>query len=112
MTTASMIPVTCDMCGGQLALVTQTEIETLWNCWECQNPVRETPMLKFREYSELTAEERQDGIEAARMWLRFSFPLLLPCDISEACRIQIVKEAEQVQRERDTSLDKAWRQLA
>ena len=70
MTTVSTIPVTCDMCGGQLALVTQTEIETLWNCWECQNPVRETPMIIFREYSQLTAEEKQDGIEAARMWLR------------------------------------------
>ena len=68
--------------------------------------------IKFREYNELSAEERQNGIEAARMWLRFSFPLLLPCDISEACRIQIVKEAEQVQRKRETSLDKAWRQLA
>jgi len=68
--------------------------------------------IKFREYSQLTEEERRDGIEAARMWLRFSFPLLLPCDISEGCRIQIVKEAERVQRERETSLDKAWRQLA
>ena len=68
--------------------------------------------IKFREYNELSAEERQDGIEAARWWLRFNFPLLLPCDISDACRIQIVNEAGRVQRERDTSLDKAWRQLA
>ena len=95
-----------------MALVTQTEIETLWNCWECQNPVRETPMIIFREYSELTDEERHDGIEAARMWLRFNFPLLLPCDITDKCRVRIVAEAGKIQRERETALERAWRQSA
>ena len=69
-------------------------------------------MITFREYSELTAEEKHDGIEAAVMWLKFSFPLLLPCDISEACRIRIVSEAAKVQRERATALDMAWRESA
>ena len=68
--------------------------------------------INFREYSELTAEERDDGIEAAVMWLKFSFPLLLPCDISEACRVRIVSEAAKVQQERETSLDRAWRETA
>ena len=106
MTTASTIPVTCDMCGGQLALVTQTEIETLWNCWECQNPVRETPMLKFREYSELTVEERRDGIETAQYWLRGESALLLPCDITEQCRNKIVGEAQQAELDRDWIADR------
>ena len=110
MTTVSTTTLACDMCGGQMALVTQTKTETLWNCWECKNPVRETPMITFREYSELTTEERDDGIEAAVMWLKFSFPLLLPCDISEACRVRIVSEAAKVHQKRETALDKAWRE--
>lgn len=68
--------------------------------------------INFREYSELTTEERRDGIEAAVRWLKFSFPLLLPCDISENCRVRIVSEAAKVQRERETALDKAWRESA
>ena len=106
MTVASTTPLTCDMCGGHLALVTQTEIETLWNCWECQNPVRETSMIIFREYSQLTAEERRDGIETAQYWLRGQSALLLPCDITEQCRNRIVSEAQQAELDRDWIADR------
>jgi len=106
MNTASTIPITCDMCGGPLAFVTQTEIETLWNCWECQNPVRESEMIKFREYSELTEEERRDGIETAQYWLRGESALLLPCDITEQCRNKIVSEAQQAELDRDWIADR------
>ena len=106
MTSASTAMLTCDMCGGHLALITQTKTETLWNCWECQNPVRETPMIIFREYSELTAEERRDGIETAQYWLRGESALLLPCDITEQCRNRIVSEAQRAEMDRDWITDR------
>ena len=62
--------------------------------------------IKFREYSQLTAEERRDGIEAAQHWLRGAFPLLLPCDITEQCRQQIIGEAGQAEQRRDMMINK------
>jgi hypothetical protein len=62
--------------------------------------------INFREYSELTAEERRDGIETAQYWLRGESALLLPCDITEQCRNKIVSEAQRAEMDRDWIADR------
>ena len=59
--------------------------------------------INFREWTDLSADDRADSIHAAQMWLRGAFPLLLPCDISEACRRKIIGEAETLEQRRDHS---------
>ena len=63
-------------------------------------------MITFREYSQLTAEERRDGIETAQYWLRGESALLLPCDITEQCRNKLVSEAQQAEMDRDWIADR------
>ena len=62
--------------------------------------------INFREYSELTTEERRDGIETAQYWLRGESALLLPCDITEQCRNKLVSEAQQAELDRDWIADR------
>ena len=57
--------------------------------------------IKFREWHDLPADERADAIHAAQLWLRGFPTLLLPCDISEACRQKIIGEAETLEQRRD-----------
>ena len=57
--------------------------------------------IKFREWSDLSADDREDSIHAAQIWLRGEFPLLLPCDITEACRQKIIGKAETLEQRRD-----------
>jgi len=57
--------------------------------------------INFREWDELSADDRADAIHGAQMWLRGAFPLLLPCDITEACRQKIIGEAETLEQRRD-----------
>ena len=59
--------------------------------------------IKFREWPDLSADDRADSIYSAQMWLRGEFPLLLPCDISEACRQKIIGEAETLEQRRDNA---------
>lgn len=54
--------------------------------------------IKFRDWSELTEEERIDGIYTARSWLRGEFALLLPCDISESCKNKFIDAASKAER--------------
>ena len=62
--------------------------------------------INFREWSDLSADDRADSINAAQLWLRGFPTLLLPCDITEACRQQIIGEAGQAEQRRDTALNK------
>lgn len=57
--------------------------------------------IKFREWDDLSADDRADSIYAAQMWLRGEFPLLLPCDISDACKRKIVSEAQTLEQRQD-----------
>lgn len=57
--------------------------------------------IKFREWADLSADDRADAIYSAQMWLRGEFPLLLPCDISEECKRKIVSEAQALEQRRD-----------
>lgn len=63
-------------------------------------------LLKAREWHDLDAEERDDAIHSAQMWLRGDFPLLLPCDISDACRVRIIGEAGTAEQRRDSLINK------
>ena len=58
-------------------------------------------MIEFREWSDLSADDRTDAIHSAQMWLRGEFPLLLPCDISDECKQKIVSEAQELEQRRD-----------
>ena len=62
--------------------------------------------INFREWSDLSADDRADSIHAGQMWLRGDFPLLLPCDITEQCRQKIIGEAGQAEQRRDMALNK------
>ena len=55
-------------------------------------------LINFREWSELTDDERVDGIYSARAWLRGEFALLLPCDISEACKQKFIESASRAEQ--------------
>jgi hypothetical protein len=57
--------------------------------------------INFRDWPDLSADDRADAIHAAQMWLRGEFPLLLPCDITEECKRKIVSEAETLEQRRD-----------
>jgi hypothetical protein len=57
--------------------------------------------IKFREWHQLPNDERADAIHAAQLWLRGFPTLLLPCDITEACRQKIIGEAETLEQRRD-----------
>lgn len=57
--------------------------------------------IKFREWADLPADERADAIYAAQLWLRGFPTLLLPCDITDACRQKIIGEAETLEQRRD-----------
>ena len=54
--------------------------------------------IKFREWSELTDDERVDGIYTARAWVRNEFPLLLPVDITPDCKAKFIDAAEKAER--------------
>ncbi len=58
-------------------------------------------LINFRDWADLSADDRADAIYSAQMWLRGEFPLLLPCDITEACRRKIIGEAETLEQRRD-----------
>ena len=62
--------------------------------------------IKFRDWHDLNADERDDAIHGAQLWLRGEFPLLLPCDITDACRQKIIGEAETLEQRRDEA--EAW----
>ena len=55
-------------------------------------------LIQFREWSELTEDERVDGIYTARAWLRGEFALLLPCDISESCKEKFIESASMAEQ--------------
>ena len=55
-------------------------------------------LINFREWSELTDDERVDGIYSARAWLRGEFALLLPCDISESCKEKFIESASMAEQ--------------
>ena len=57
--------------------------------------------IKFRDWHDLPQDERDDAIHAAQLWLRGFPTLLLPCDITEACRKKIIGEAETLEQRRD-----------
>ena len=57
--------------------------------------------IKFRDWHDLPTDEKEDAVFTAQMWLRTGFPLLLPCDITEACRKRIIGEAETLEQRRD-----------
>lgn len=57
--------------------------------------------INFREWHDLSDDDRADAIHGAQMWLRGDFPLLLPCDITEQCRQRIIGEAETLEQRRD-----------
>jgi hypothetical protein len=57
--------------------------------------------IKFREWVDLSTDDRSDAIHAAQLWLRGFPSLLLPCDISDACRQKIIGEAETLEQRRD-----------
>lgn len=59
--------------------------------------------INFRDWADLSADDRADSIHAAQLWLRGSFPLLLPCDISDECKRKIVSEAQELEQRRDAS---------
>ena len=59
--------------------------------------------INFRDWSDLSADDRADAIYSAQMWLRGAFPLLLPCDISDKCKRKIVSEAQELEQRRDAS---------
>lgn len=62
--------------------------------------------IKFREWEDLSNDDRGDAIHAAQLWLRGFPSLLLPCDISERCRQKIIGEAGQAEQRRDMALNK------
>ena len=57
--------------------------------------------IKFRDWHDLPHDERADAIHGAQLWLRGMFPLLLPCDITDACRQKIIGEAQELEQRRD-----------
>jgi hypothetical protein len=58
--------------------------------------------INFREWHHLSISERSDCIHSAQLWLRgVSKTLLLPCDITDACRRKIIDEAERCEMDRD-----------
>ena len=65
--------------------------------------------INFREWADLSADDRADSIHAAQLWLRGFPTLLLPCDITEACRQKIIGEAETLEQRRDDAEVAAWR---
>ena len=54
--------------------------------------------INFREWSDLSADERVDGIYTTRAWIRGEFALLLPCDISESCREKFIETATRAEQ--------------
>lgn len=54
--------------------------------------------INFREWPELSDDERVDGIYSARAWLRGEFALLLPCDISESCKEKFIESASRAEQ--------------
>lgn len=62
--------------------------------------------IKFREWHDLSVDDRADSIHAAQMWLRGFPTLLLPCDISERCREKIIGEAGQAEQRRDMAMNR------
>ena len=57
--------------------------------------------IKFRDWHDLSTDDRSDAIHAAQLWLRGFPSLLLPCDITEQCRQKIIGEAETLEQRRD-----------
>jgi hypothetical protein len=53
--------------------------------------------IKFREWADLLEDERVDGIYTTRAWLRGEFALLLPCDISDACKDKFIDSARRAE---------------
>ena len=50
--------------------------------------------IKFRDWDELPADERDDAVYAVRLWMNKIVPSpLLPCDITAECKNAIVEEA-------------------
>lgn len=60
-------------------------------------------MINFRQWADLSADDRADAIYTAQLWLRGFPTLLLPCDITETCRQKIIGEAETLEQRRDES---------
>jgi len=54
--------------------------------------------INFREWSDLSEDERIDGIYTTRSWLRGEFALLLPCDISESCKEKFIDTASKAEQ--------------
>jgi hypothetical protein len=63
--------------------------------------------IKFREWADLSNDERENSIHTARMWLRGDFPLLLACDLTDACRCHIIGEAGRLEQDRDIRINEA-----
>ena len=57
--------------------------------------------IKFRDWHDLPHDERADAIHGAQLWLRGFPTLLLPCDITDACRQKIIGEAQELEQRRD-----------
>lgn len=54
--------------------------------------------INFREWADLSDDERVDGIYTTRAWLRGEFALLLPCDISQACKDKFIESASRAEQ--------------
>ena len=57
--------------------------------------------INFRDWHDLSTDDKSDAIHAAQLWLRGFPSLLLPCDITEQCRQKIIGEAETLEQRRD-----------
>ena len=57
--------------------------------------------IKFRDWHDLSHDDRADAIHGAQLWLRGFPTLLLPCDITDACRQKIIGEAQELEQRRD-----------
>ncbi len=55
-------------------------------------------LIKFRDWADLSDDERIDGIYMTRSWLRGDYALLLPCDISESCKEKFIETASRAEQ--------------
>lgn len=63
--------------------------------------------IKFREWDDLSDDERDNSIHTARMWLRDDSPLILACDLTDACRARIIGVAGKLEQDRDMRINEA-----
>lgn len=54
--------------------------------------------INFRDWHDLSDDERVDGIYATRAWIRGEFALLLPCDITESCKEKFIESATRAEQ--------------